>query len=184
MKNYDIPDSQYSFSTRDIFEGIKTLKPGDVDVVFCFGIFYHIINHMELIREIKRLEPKYLILDTEVTLSKMPIIRIRKEPYSIPDPLIPNDKYIVGRPSKSGIEMMLDAVNFNYEYFDWSKVKINDWGDLEIYTSKNSILLKKIIKYVFSTLVNSNKRKTSRQDLIRYLTTKRVTIVAKNLSKK
>lgn len=137
---------------------------------------------MELIREIKRLDPKYLILDTEITLSKIPIVRIRKEHYSIPDPLIPNDRYIVGRPSKSGIEMMLNAINFDYTYFDWSQVHINDWKDLEIYTSKKSILLKKIFNFILSTITNSNK--TSRQDLIRYVTTKRVTILAKNLSRK
>ena len=66
-------------------------------------------------------------------------------------------------------------------YYDWEK-NIHDWNRLEIYSSKKSILLKRIILYMFS-LFGSKKTKIKRKnDLIRYYTTKRITLVAKNQS--
>jgi predicted nicotinamide N-methyase len=181
FKKYEIPSKKYSFIVGDLFEEIKKLKPKEFDVIFCFGIFYHIMNHMQLIREIKRLEPKYLILDTEVTLSKYPIIRIHQEVPPITDPLIPNDRYIVGRPSKSGIEMMLKAIGFDFQYYDWRNSGFIKTESLEEYDLKKSLLLKKALRYSVSLITNS-KRKYHKHQLIRYITTKRVTMVAKNLS--
>ena len=183
FKKYEVPSEKYSFIVGDLFEEIKKLKPKEFDVVFCFGIFYHIMNHMQLIREIKRLEPKYLILDTEVTISKHPIIRIHQEIPPITDPLIPNDRYIVGRPSKSGIEMMLKAIGFDFQYYDWRNSGLIKTTGLEEYDSKKSILLKKALRYGISLITDSKpKRKHHLHQLARYITTKRITIVAKNLS--
>lgn len=183
MKKYGITSEKYSFVVGDIFEQLKKLTPKEFDVVFCFGVFYHTVDQMLLIREIKRLQPRYLILDTEVTLSNDPIIRIRKETPYLSDPLSPDSKFIVGRPSKRGIEMMLESVGFDYSYYDWKNSGIKDWKPLEIYSSKKSILLKKAARYALSMLIHSkDKKKISRQDLVRYATTKRVTLVARNLT--
>ena len=181
MKKYGITEDRYNFVEGDIFEEIKKIPTNQIDVVFCFGIFYHVSNHMELLKEIKRLQPKYLILDTEISKSKDPIIRLRKEPYFTPDGTISFEKFIAGRPSQSALNMMLNALDFKISYFNWEK-NIDDWKGLEIYSSKNSILLKRIILYLFS-LGASQKIKTKRRnDLVRYYTTKRITLVAKNQS--
>jgi len=181
MKKYGISEERYHFGVGDIFEEIKKISPNEIDVVFCFGIFYHVSNHMQLLKEIKKLQPKYLILDTEIAKSKSPIIRLRKEPYYTPDSTISFEKFIAGRPSQSALNMMLNALDFKITYYDWEK-NIHDWNGLEIYSSKNSILLKRIILYLLS-LIGSKKIKIKRKkDLIRYYTTKRITLVAKNQS--
>ena len=179
MKKYEISEDKYNFIVGDIFEEIKKIPPNQIDVVFCFGIFYHVSNHMELLKEIKRLQPKYLILDTEINKSKSPIIRLRKEPYFTPDGTISFEKFIAGRPSKLALNMMLNALDFEITYYDWDK-NIQNWEKLEIYSSKNSILLKRIILYLFSLFRNNKIRKKRKNDLIRYYTTKRITLVAKN----
>ena len=69
MKKYNMPREKYSFICGNIFEELDKIKPDSIDVVFCFGIFYHIMNHMLLISKIKRLNPKYLILDTVISKS-------------------------------------------------------------------------------------------------------------------
>lgn len=179
MKKHGISKERYNFEVGDIFEEIKKIPPGEIDVVFCFGIFYHVSNHMELLKEIKKLQPKYLILDTEITKSKSPIIRLRKEPYFTPDSTISFEKFIAGRPSQSALNMMLNALDFEITYYDWGK-NIRDWNGIEIYSSKNSILLKRTILYLLS-LIGSKKLKIKRKkDLIRYYTTKRITLVAKS----
>jgi len=70
MGLYQIPKEKYHFITGDIFNEIQKIQPKTIDVVFCFGIFYHIMNHMLLLSEIKKLQPKYLLLDTVVNRSK------------------------------------------------------------------------------------------------------------------
>ena len=181
MKKYGVPEDDYNFVVGDIFNEIKKIPPNQIDVVFCFGIFYHVSNHMELLKEIKRLQPKYLILDTEISKSKDPIIRLRKEPYFTPDGTISFEKFIAGRPSQTALNMMLNALDFKIEYFDWEK-NVDDWKGLEIYSSKNSILIKRIILYLLSLGSNKKTKTKRRNDLIRYHTTKRITLVAKNQS--
>ncbi len=79
MELYRIPKEKYNFITGNIFNEIQKIQPKTIDVVFCFGIFYHIMNHMLLLEEIKKLQPKYLILDTSVNHSKQPSILLQKE---------------------------------------------------------------------------------------------------------
>lgn len=183
MKKYGISEEKYDFVVGDIFNEIKKIPSNEVDIVFCFGIFYHISNHMDLLKEIKRLNPKYLILDTEITKSKYPIIRLRKEPYYTPDSDISFENFIAGRPSESALNMMLNALDFSVKYYDWSK-NIQNWEGIEIYSSKNSILFKRMILYLFSMLSSKKTRIKRKKDLIRYYTTKRITLVAKNKSAK
>ena len=75
---------------------------------------------------------------------------------------------------------MLNALDFKITYYDWSK-NIQNWKGLEIYSSENSILLKRGLMYALSLM--SNKKEKRRNDLIRYYTTKRITLVAKNQSR-
>ena len=181
MKKYEIPEDKYNLVVGDIFEEIKKIPSREIDVVFCFGIFYHVSNHMELLKEIKKLQPKYLILDTEINKSKSPIVRFRKEPYYTPDSTISFEKFIAGRPSQSALNMMLDALDFKITYYNWEK-NIQDWKGLEIYSSENSILLKRCIMYALSLIRNKKEKEKCRSDLIRYYTTKRITLVAENQS--
>jgi hypothetical protein len=136
---------------------------------------------MELLTRIKKLNPKYLILDTEINKSKLPIVRFRKEPYFTPDSTMSFKKFIAGRPSQSALNMMLEALDFKITYYDWEK-NIQDWKGLEIYSSENSILLKRGIKYALSFIRNKKEKQKSRNDLVRYHTTKRITLVAENQS--
>ena len=181
MQKYKIPENKYSFVVGDIFEEIKKIPLNEIDIVFCFGIFYHVSNHMELLTKIKKLNPKYLILDTEISKAKSPIVRFRKEPYFTPDSTISFKKFIAGRPSQSALNMMLEALDFKTTYYNWEK-NIQDWKGLEIYSSENSILLKRCMKYALSFVRNKKEKQKSRNDLVRYYTTKRITLVAENLS--
>jgi 16S rRNA G966 N2-methylase RsmD len=181
MKKYGISEERYCFVTGDIFEEIKKIPINEIDIVFCLGIFYHIASHMELLKEIKKLNPKYLILDTEITNSKSSIIRIREEPYHTPNKIIPFEKFVAGRISRSALNMMLKALDFKPTYYDWGN-SIQNWKGIEIYSSKKSILLKRVILYLLS-LVGSKKTRIKRKnDLIRYYTTKKIILIAKNQS--
>ena len=181
MKRYEIPEEKYNFVVGDIFEELKKIPINEIDVVFCLGVFYHIASHMELLRQIKKLNPKFLILDTEITNSKSPIIRIREEPYYTPDKLVPFEKFVAGRTSRSALNMMLKSLDFEFKYHDWGD-DVKDWKGFEIYSSKKSILIKRVFLYATSLIRSKKERIRRRNDLIRYLTTKKVIIFAKNKS--
>jgi hypothetical protein len=60
---YGIPRKQYRFVCGDLFDTVKAFKAGSFDVVFCFGIFHMHNRHYEMLHQIERLAPKYLIMD-------------------------------------------------------------------------------------------------------------------------
>jgi len=145
FEKYEIPNEKYSFKIGDIHEEIKKLPANKFDLVFCFGFFYHTCHHLFLLSEIKRLNPKYLILDTTISPDSNPIIS-----YNFDDP---NNKLsaisdksdqvqvLVGRPSKSGLEMFLKYFKFDYFYYDWHSMGINDWTGLEDYRDNKRVSL-------------------------------------------
>ena len=47
---------RYEFVHRDMFRHFDDLER--VDVVFCFGIFYHVNDHMQLLTNIAGVEPR------------------------------------------------------------------------------------------------------------------------------
>ena len=70
----------FRFINSDVFDYMANVKSGEFDTILCFGFFYHTIRQIDLIEEIKRIKPKYFILDTMVApeLPKLfHIIRLR-----------------------------------------------------------------------------------------------------------
>lgn len=135
MKKYGIPNEKYSFIVGDLFEEIKSIDE-KIDVVFCFGIFYHLMNHMLLLLSIKKLQPRYLILDSAISNSDSPIIELRLDNIHNPASAIKsntNNQAIVGWPSKKAIELMLTDMGFEFSYYDWQGSGIDDWQDIEDY---------------------------------------------------
>jgi len=132
MEKYGISQEKYSFILGDVFEEIHKVKSDSVDIVFCFGFFYHIMDHMHLLGEITRLCPKYLILDTSISSSDKPIIEIReedseKEMNAIKSTLTESKKVLVGYPSKSSLELMLTNLGYSFYYYNWHNIGIENW---------------------------------------------------------
>lgn len=106
---YDVPKDTYEFLLGDIFEHIDAI--GHFDVVFCFGIFYHVMNHMLLLSKIARLEPRALIMDTNVSLIEGDVIELMYEAVG--------GTVLVGQPSKSALRAMFSSLGWSSDFFDW-----------------------------------------------------------------
>ncbi len=147
FQKYEIPTEKYSFKLGDIHEEIKKLPSNKFDVVFCFGFFYHTCYHLLLLSEIKRLNPKYLILDTAIVPDDKPIIQLvsndpKKEGAAINTR--PGEDWVLeGRPSKTGLEMLLNYFGLEYSYFNWRDLGIKDWTGIEDY--ENNVRLTLVI---------------------------------------
>jgi tetratricopeptide (TPR) repeat protein len=144
MQVYSISEDKYKFVAGDIHHEITKLEPNTIDVIFCFGFFYHTMNHMQLLREISRLNPRYLILDTSVSLaSELPIIELReedsdKEGAATNTSNAANKMIMVGSPNKQAIKLMLTHIGFDFNFFDWHSNTAN-WEHLEDYRTSQRI---------------------------------------------
>jgi len=135
MRKYGVSDKKYSFIVGDLFDEIKNVDE-KIDVVFCFGIFYHVMNHMSLLSSIKKLRPRYIIIDSAISSSDDPIIELKLENIHDPASAINanvKEQSIVGWPSKKSIELMLIGIGFDFTYYDWQHSRIVNWKDIEDY---------------------------------------------------
>jgi len=63
----DCRAEDFRFIEGDMFDCLPRLNAGEFDTVLCLGIFYHTIRQVELLRELRRLRPRNLVLDTNVS---------------------------------------------------------------------------------------------------------------------
>lgn len=139
MREYGVPGGKVAFKRPDVMNELDVLESGSFDTVFCFGFLYHTVDHMPVLRKMARLKPKHLIIDTLISLSEDNIVEIKEERVeeesngAVGEPGTPGG-VIVGRPSKSALELMLRAAGFRLlRYYNWHNAGIQRWDDLEVY---------------------------------------------------
>jgi hypothetical protein len=116
MEHYDVPADKYELMEGDIFELIAQVE--DCDVVFCFGILYHINHHMLLLERIAELEPRTLIIDTNISQLETPTIELRNP---VAGTAIRLGGLLEGYPSRAALDAMLSTFGWTYEYVDWQE---------------------------------------------------------------
>jgi len=139
LREYRVPRGAVDFLRGDVFVELDRIEPGTIETVFCFGFLYHTVHHMLLLNKIARLKPRYVILDTKVSLDPRSIIEIRRE--SVEDESsgavseAGNPRYtVIGVPSRQVIELMLSEAGFgSFSYYDWRGAGIKDWTYLDAY---------------------------------------------------
>jgi 2-polyprenyl-3-methyl-5-hydroxy-6-metoxy-1,4-benzoquinol methylase len=71
-------DDAYEFVAGDLVEFLRGVKSGEFDTIFCFGVFSHLIEQVDVLREIRRIAPGHFILDTFVAKEKRNLLeRVR-----------------------------------------------------------------------------------------------------------
>jgi SAM-dependent methyltransferase len=137
---YGVPSASYELVAGDAVDALRKTEAGSVDVLMCLGFFYHTMEHMRLLLEAKRIGAKYLIVDTAISPASEPVIALRFESgddarNSIDYGRTGNKNILVGQPSRSGLEAMLDYAGYQAEFFDWSANGVDDWTDLPDYAA-------------------------------------------------
>lgn len=64
------PSDSYEVFCGDLVEYLKSVEPGAFDTILCFGVLSHLIEHIEIMREVSRIAPGTFILDTWVALEQ------------------------------------------------------------------------------------------------------------------
>jgi len=114
MAHYDVPSDRYEFVNGDLFETIETVEP--CDVVFCFGILYHVNDHMALLSRIAESDPRAVIVDTNISQLEPAVIEIRNPVVGSPPPL---GGQLEGYPSQAALDAMFASFGWSYTYVDW-----------------------------------------------------------------
>lgn len=65
FKNYPEYKNKFTLKESDMLSFLKKEK-FNYDVIFCFGVLYHTLEQLEILKECYRLNPKMLIVDTTV----------------------------------------------------------------------------------------------------------------------
>jgi hypothetical protein len=135
FQEYGIAKDRYEFIQGDVFDEIDKIEPGSIDTVFCFGFFYHTLHHLLLLSKIARLKPKYLIIDTLIELRSVDAIYVRAEDTEGEGnvAMAGAQHTVVGRPTRSALELMLANFGWTARYYDWHRAGIRQWDYLQDY---------------------------------------------------
>ena len=104
MTELGVPDDGYDYIVGDLLAELRKIEPGTYDGILNAGIFYHITYHVELMKEMERLDIKWVIVDSTVQLDEKPIVQWSLSPYGLE-----------GTPSLSAILLMAEQVGFKSE---------------------------------------------------------------------
>ena len=128
LQHYGVPREQYEFVAGDLFECIRASEP--CDVVFVFGILYHVNDHMRLLTELAELDARTMIFDTNVSTKPDAVIELRAPVAGSPPP--PGSQ-LEGWPTRAALEAMWSSFGWTYEFFDWRAAGRSDHPKLDDY---------------------------------------------------
>ena len=136
LEQCDVPRDVYEFVEGDIFDHITEVER--CEVVFCFGILYHITDHMLLFFEIAEVEPRFLIIDTNVSMIKGAVIELRIGRGESPPP---SGRKLEGRPTREALEAMLSSFGWTFEYSEWHGSGLTDFDHTNDYRAGRRVSL-------------------------------------------
>ena len=128
MQLHNVERSRYEFVLGDMFARIPEIEP--CDVVLCFGILYHINDHMRLLQTIAEYAPTTLIIDSNVSHIERAAIELRAPVAGSPPPV---GAQLEGWPSKAGLSAMLASFGWTFEYYDWPGSGLVDTPKMDDY---------------------------------------------------
>jgi SAM-dependent methyltransferase len=123
----------------DVEESLENL--GRFDIVFCYGVLYHLESPLRALRNMATACDSLLLIETMVCDSKEAVMRLEDETKSINQAL----RGLAHRPSPSYLALALNRVGFNYVYLATDPPDHPDyrfaWAD-NLDTSRDGALLR------------------------------------------
>lgn len=122
---YGVESGTYDFVCGDMFE-VLAHQEFDVDVVLCLGFLYHTLRYPELLKAVRKLDPRHCVIDTKVIVSDEPEVQLRvnntgRQSHAAADDYSYGTKALAGWPSIPAVHLMMDMYDFDLEStYDWS----------------------------------------------------------------
>ena len=97
------------------------------DVVAVFGVLYHIMDHMRLFTQLRRLQPKLIIVDGDFLQRPGAVIQLSRERTDKPMNALPQvagqDEAVKGILSFRAMDVMADCLAFDLAWSDWEALE-------------------------------------------------------------
>jgi hypothetical protein len=128
----DSVSAKCSFIEGDVFAEVANLASSGerFDVVAIFGLYYHVMDHYQLLKLVRNLEPRLIIIDSEFANYVQPIIRIFLEPTATVFNTIAHtqeqERAPVGAPSWKAMELMAQSLGYDVEWADWESLPLDE----------------------------------------------------------
>jgi SAM-dependent methyltransferase len=94
----------------DVEESLENL--GSFDVVFCYGLLYHLENPLRALRNMAAVCTDLLLIETMVCDARVPVLRLEDETKAVNQAL----RGLAHRPSPSYLALALNRVGFDHVY--------------------------------------------------------------------
>jgi SAM-dependent methyltransferase len=94
----------------DVEESLEHL--GSFDVVFCYGVLYHLESPLRALRNMAAVCTDLLLIETMVCDARIPVLRLEDETTSVNQAL----RGLAHRPSPSYLALALNRVGFDHVY--------------------------------------------------------------------
>ncbi|WP_120499795.1 methyltransferase domain-containing protein [Roseovarius sp. EL26] len=126
----------------DIFDVMEKMVVDGMqfDVIAVYGIFYHIMDHMRLLKLCQKLEPKLIIIDGEFIEANNGMIQLvleNTENVLNATPISGNlSQTVVGIPSRQATEMMAEAIGYELAWLDKERILGRDRQGMHDYFRK------------------------------------------------
>lgn len=122
LEQYQIEEDRCLLQQGNIFD-LDFATFGDIDIVLCLGLLYHIAKPFELLERIASLQPRLLLIDTKISRSPQAILEVLPEPMD--DPRMAADWGVVTVPSATALTQMAQTLGFRVEqrtpdFSDWT----------------------------------------------------------------
>ncbi len=123
----------------DIFDGVdgEIAQGNQYGVIGVLGIFYHIMDHFRLLKQLRKLGPKLVIVDGDFALAGGAVIVLAKERVDKPLHAIAQiegqETAIIGIPSFRAMEVMAEVLDYECTWLNWNRVPLEKRGPLGDY---------------------------------------------------
>jgi hypothetical protein len=128
-----------SLRAGDIFDGVdaEIAQGNQYGVIGVLGIFYHIMDHFRLLKQLRKLGPKMVIVDSDFALAAGAVIVLAKERVDKPLHAIAQiegqETTVIGIPSFKAMEVMAEVLDYDCTWLNWNRVPLDKRGPLGDY---------------------------------------------------
>ncbi len=120
--------SKVDLRCGDIFDALEAMAAdgAQFDVIAVYGIFYHIMDHMRLLKLCRLLNPTIIIIDSEFIEAKNGMIQlVRENTTNVLNATSATENLsqtVIGIPSRQATEMMAEALGYDLEWLDKERI--------------------------------------------------------------
>lgn len=135
-------EARMSWVESDLFSYLESVSPGEFDVILGCGFLYHTARQVDFFREMKRIAPRTVIIDTSVFKNYISFGRkgVKKAPcllMIVEDPALRQNTTDVDGvaywPSRSYLEAMFEMIGYDYRRIVYDPARIKNWAGLRDY---------------------------------------------------